>query len=97
MNSLLLQDSESRKRQLQVRTYSVIPLQEKGGVIEWVPDVLPIRSCIRKIHNQMGKSEDEIKRKQIFNDKNSLDKQLITLKWCQDNLPPVFSEFLRFV
>lgn len=37
VNRLLQRDSDARRRKLQVRTFSVLPLSEECGLIEWVP------------------------------------------------------------
>lgn len=36
INKLLQADGEARQRQLRIRTYAVVPLNEKCGIIEWV-------------------------------------------------------------
>jgi hypothetical protein len=36
VNKLLKADAETRQRQLHVRTYAVVPLNETCGIIEWV-------------------------------------------------------------
>ncbi|KAK3095904.1 hypothetical protein FSP39_020638 [Pinctada imbricata] len=42
MNNLLTKDQETRKRQLQVRQYKVIPLSKCSGLLEWCEGTLPI-------------------------------------------------------
>jgi len=37
MNELLSRDVDSRRRNLKIKTYAVIPLNEETGLIEWVP------------------------------------------------------------
>ncbi|RKP36998.1 hypothetical protein BJ085DRAFT_14939 [Dimargaris cristalligena] len=46
INKLLLKDTESRRRQLHIRTYAVIPLSEDCGLIEWVPHTTGFRHII---------------------------------------------------
>lgn len=46
VNAILRQDPEARRRQLFVRTYSVVPLQAAGGLIEWVPNLQPYRYAL---------------------------------------------------
>lgn len=50
INRLLIKDSESRKRGLQISTYAVIPLNEKCGLIEWVPNTTGFRNILNKIY-----------------------------------------------
>ncbi|EGF98606.1 uncharacterized protein MELLADRAFT_40780, partial [Melampsora larici-populina 98AG31] len=42
INKLLKKDSESRKRNLHIRTYAVVVLNEECGLLEWVPHTLPL-------------------------------------------------------
>lgn len=36
----------TRNRDYHIRTYHVIPLEEEGGLIEWVPHMRTINDCI---------------------------------------------------
>ena len=54
INRLLKKDPESRKRNLLVRTYAVIPLNEECGLIEWVPNCVPFRHILVKLYKQKG-------------------------------------------
>ena len=36
VNKLLRRDPTTRRRQLAIRTYAVIPLSENNGIVEWV-------------------------------------------------------------
>jgi len=42
MNNLLQQNEETRKRQLNVRTYKVVPLSQRSGILEWCDNTQPI-------------------------------------------------------
>ncbi|KAK6543275.1 serine/threonine-protein kinase M1 [Orbilia ellipsospora] len=48
INRLLKKDDESSRRQLQIRTYAVTPLNEECGLIEWVNNLRPLRDIILK-------------------------------------------------
>jgi serine/threonine-protein kinase ATR len=56
INRSLKRDAESSRRQLYIRTYAVVPLNEECGIIEWVPGIKTIRDILlnlytsRKIH-----------------------------------------------
>ncbi|XP_051881913.1 serine-protein kinase ATM isoform X4 [Pristis pectinata] len=41
-NTLLEKNSETRKRKLTIRTYKVIPLSQRSGILEWCTGTLPI-------------------------------------------------------
>uniref|UniRef100_A0A915C076 Serine/threonine-protein kinase ATR n=2 Tax=Parascaris univalens TaxID=6257 RepID=A0A915C076_PARUN len=49
VNALLHQNADSRRRQLSVRTYNVVPLQDAGGLIEWVPNLRTYRSVLEPL------------------------------------------------
>ena len=50
VNRLLQDDAEGRKRQLRLRTFSVICLNEECGVLEWVSDTDGLRHLVIKSH-----------------------------------------------
>lgn len=50
VNRLLHEDTEGRKRQLKLRTFSVICLNEECGVLEWVNDTCGLRPLVMKAH-----------------------------------------------
>lgn len=51
INNLLQSNSESRKRNLYIRTYSVITLNEECGLIEWVPNTTGLRHILHKLYH----------------------------------------------
>lgn len=54
INKLLRTNSESRRRQLRIRTYSVVTLNEECGFIQWVPNTTPIRPVLLKYYSARG-------------------------------------------
>ncbi|CAH3032263.1 unnamed protein product [Porites lobata] len=42
VNQLLIKNSETRKRKLKMRTYKVIPLSQRSGIVEWCEDTMPL-------------------------------------------------------
>ena len=51
VNRLLIEDDEGRKRQLKLRTFSVICLNEECGVLEWVGKTQGLRPLVMKAHS----------------------------------------------
>ena len=47
-NRMLLKSSNCRRRKLGVRCYAVVPLDQECGLIEWVPNMLQLRSIIKE-------------------------------------------------
>lgn len=54
INRLLSKAAEARKRNLVIENYSVIPLAEDVGVIEFVPDVATMKSVIQLQQKKQG-------------------------------------------
>ncbi|KAI0638446.1 hypothetical protein C8Q77DRAFT_1046895 [Trametes polyzona] len=54
LNKLLQSDTESRRRQLHIRTYAVISLNNKHGLIQWVPNTVPIRPILMRLYERQG-------------------------------------------
>jgi serine/threonine-protein kinase ATR len=47
LNRLLQADPEGRRRKLRLRTFAVVCLNEETGLLEWVPNALPMRTLIQ--------------------------------------------------
>ncbi|TIC65516.1 hypothetical protein E3Q01_02063 [Wallemia mellicola] len=54
INKFLKSNSEARKRSLGIRTYTVIPLNERCGLIEWVKDTRTFRSILIERYEYRG-------------------------------------------
>ncbi|PHH79154.1 hypothetical protein CDD80_5521 [Ophiocordyceps camponoti-rufipedis] len=50
INRALKHDAESSRRQLYIRTYAVVPLNEECGVIEWVPGIRTMRDILLNLY-----------------------------------------------
>ncbi|KAJ3030098.1 UNVERIFIED_CONTAM: serine/threonine-protein kinase M1 [Siphonaria sp. JEL0065] len=63
INRLLKKDPEARRRNLRVRTYAVVPLNEECGIIEWVENTCGFRNIITKAYRAKGSyvSPQEVK------------------------------------
>lgn len=58
---MLDNDSESRKRNLRLRTYAIVPLSRSTGLIEWIQNTSTIKSIVGeqwKKHNIKGEMQD---------------------------------------
>jgi len=49
MNDLLLKESYCKKKNINIKTYKVIPMTGSLGIIEWVPDTISIGSCVQEM------------------------------------------------
>jgi serine/threonine-protein kinase ATR len=54
VNSYLHRNPESSQRQLQVRIYTVTPLNEEHGLLEWVPNLTGFRGTILSLLRDRG-------------------------------------------
>ncbi|KAL1743103.1 hypothetical protein HDZ31DRAFT_83646 [Schizophyllum fasciatum] len=84
INKLFKANSESRRRQLQIRTYGVVTLNEECGFIQWVPNT----SALRPILFQLWAARNIPGWCAIF--ANSSHHNL-SLTWTR--YPPVFHEW----
>lgn len=50
VNSLLAKDEGGRRRKLRIRTYKVIPLQNRNGLLEFVRDTIPLGSILQNLY-----------------------------------------------
>ncbi|KAJ3412055.1 hypothetical protein HDV05_001335 [Chytridiales sp. JEL 0842] len=57
VNLLLNKSVETRKRNLSIRTYKVVPLGNRVGVLEWVNDTITLGDYLLKAHLRYGKNE----------------------------------------
>ncbi|XP_023240203.1 serine/threonine-protein kinase ATR-like [Centruroides sculpturatus] len=64
VNRFLKKDAESRKRQLYIRTYTVVPLNEECGLIEWIPNLSGLRRILNNIYKEhkLFTTSDEIRK-----------------------------------
>ncbi|KAK0188952.1 hypothetical protein F5146DRAFT_1204581 [Armillaria mellea] len=54
VNVVLDRDRETKRRNLHVRSYKVIPLSSQAGVLEFVPNTSPMRSWLVPAHSRYG-------------------------------------------
>ncbi|XP_045440085.1 serine/threonine-protein kinase ATR isoform X8 [Pipistrellus kuhlii] len=52
INKCLRKDAESRRRELHIRTYAVIPLNDECGIIEWVNNTAGLRPILTKLYKE---------------------------------------------
>ncbi|XP_054597718.2 serine/threonine-protein kinase ATR isoform X1 [Nothobranchius furzeri] len=98
INKCLRKDAESRRRELHIRTYAVIPLNEECGIIEWVNNTAGLRHILTKLYKERGiyLSGKELRKLILpktapFEEKLRIHKEVL----CSRH-PPVFYEwFLR--
>ncbi len=68
VNVLLSKEAATRRRNLTMRTYRVVPLSPKAGVVHWVSDTVPISNCLLDAHKRYGCNKTIIRWALIFAD-----------------------------
>ncbi|XP_048349844.1 serine-protein kinase ATM [Sphaerodactylus townsendi] len=99
-NSLLQQNSETRKRKLTIRRYKVVPLSQRSGVLEWCTGTIPLGEFLintdKSAHRRYRPQDytNQICHKQMVDaqKKDSEKKYDIFVDVCQ-NFQPVFRYF----
>lgn len=97
VNQLLSRESESRQRRLNIRLYSVSPLNEECGLIEWIPNLLGLRPILQTIYRQrgVGMSGRELKESSCNLRDSLARKRDIFTKVFIAKHPPVLGEWFR--
>lgn len=54
MNTLLRTCKETKRRNLRIRTYKVVPLTQRSGVLEWCDNTVPITTTLIGNSNAVG-------------------------------------------
>jgi serine/threonine-protein kinase ATR len=94
INKLLKKDSESRKRNLNIRTYSVIPLNEKCGLIQWISNMNGYRNIMIKIYKSKGKyTHHQIIKDLMDKARTKEDKVKVFTTDIVPRHPPLFREW----
>ncbi|KAJ0062993.1 hypothetical protein NL108_010267 [Boleophthalmus pectinirostris] len=98
INKCLRKDAESRRRELHIRTYAVIPLNEECGIIEWVSNTAGLRHILTKLYKERGiyLSGKELRKLILpktapFEEKLRIHKEVL----CARHLPVFYEWFLR--
>ncbi|KAK3852062.1 hypothetical protein Pcinc_041331, partial [Petrolisthes cinctipes] len=98
VNFCLLRDPESRKRDLHIRTYTVVPLNEECGLIEWIENLSGLRQILHRLYRDSGvyMGAAELKQNMCKRDSSLGVKREIFMQKLLPRHPPVFSTwFLR--
>ncbi|KAM9300934.1 serine-protein kinase ATM isoform 3-T5 [Morus bassanus] len=99
-NTLLQQNTETRKRKLTIRRYKVVPLSQRSGVLEWCSGTSPIGEFLvnaeEGAHKRYRPNDySSYQCQKIMTDaqsKHSEEKYVIFMKVCE-NFQPVFRYF----
>ena len=76
INRSLKRDAESSRRQLYIRTYAVVPLNEECGIIEWVPGIKTMRDILLGLYASRRIFPDYMQLKQLMEDASRDDRKI---------------------
>ncbi|KAJ1569684.1 hypothetical protein HK405_008571 [Cladochytrium tenue] len=99
VNVVLAKDPRSRKRGLRVRTYRVVPLGQRAGVIEWVLDTIPVGEFLAEAHPRLHPGEpslSDIRRKMMREHEregSDTSTKLAVYQEIERQVVPVFRHF----
>lgn len=52
MNGLLRSSKEAKQKNLHVKTYKIVPLTQRSGVLQWCNNSLPLCTILYRMHNK---------------------------------------------
>uniref|UniRef100_A0A1B6BXN6 Serine/threonine-protein kinase ATM n=4 Tax=Clastoptera arizonana TaxID=38151 RepID=A0A1B6BXN6_9HEMI len=93
MNSLLSKNKETQRRKLIMRTYKVVPLSQRSGVIEWCTNTIPFSVYLLG----SGKQKQGAHAKYRPNDWSHIEcrKKLVDARRSQDDNRDVYDEICK--
>jgi len=95
VNTILRHDKETRRRDLKMRTYKVIPLGPQGGMIEFVANSTALSDILRQYHKDDSMSFMEARDLMKEVQKKSNKERLNAYMKIAKSTPPVFRQFFR--
>ncbi|KAG8511432.1 Serine/threonine-protein kinase ATR, partial [Galemys pyrenaicus] len=95
INKCLRKDAESRRRELHIRTYAVIPLNDECGIIEWVNNTAGLRPILTKLYKEKGVYMTGKELRQCMLPKSAAlsEKLKVFREFLLPRHPPVFHEY----
>jgi tetratricopeptide (TPR) repeat protein len=90
VNRLLAKDRDAQQRGLHVKTYAVLPLTEETGLIEWVNDIVPLRTLVRGEQQRISRLPDTSKVQANY---EAMNKQRFHDDWGVPAHPGVLDKF----
>lgn len=94
VNLMFWKNTETRKRNLRMRTYKAVPLGPMNGIIEFVPNSMALIDIIRPYHATADKLKAE-KAREMMKSCQTKSKDLRVKVYLQivNNIKPVLNEF----
>lgn len=96
VSKMLRKQKAARQRGLHVRTYRVVPLTSRSGILEWVPNSLPIGEFLKPAHQQyypQSIRSDKASNAIRTVERHSVETRIKEFRKVCDHLPPVMRHF----
>ncbi|KAK0289904.1 Serine/threonine-protein kinase tel1 [Friedmanniomyces endolithicus] len=96
VSKMLRSHKATRQRNLQVRTYKVIPLTTKSGIMEWVPNSIPIGEWLRPAHakyHPLSLKSGDASTKIRAVEHEPKERRIKEFRKICDQMPPVLRHF----
>ncbi|QIW94679.1 hypothetical protein AMS68_000197 [Peltaster fructicola] len=96
VSKMLRNHKASRQRNLQVRTYKVIPLTNRAGIIEFVPNSITINDFLQPAHKKYYPSSMKVqdaRQKISAVEKQSTETRVKEFRKVCEQMPPVMRHF----
>ncbi|CDK26932.1 unnamed protein product [Kuraishia capsulata CBS 1993] len=90
VDRLLKRDPESERRNLQISSYAVVPLNEQMGIIEWVDGCRTLRNIWLSYLSSAGNPCDIGYCKKALADEKSTEEKIKNFERLLDKYPPIF-------
>ncbi|XP_043244732.1 serine/threonine-protein kinase ATR-like [Amphibalanus amphitrite] len=96
VNRHLASDAEARSRSLRIRTYTVIPLNDECGLLQWVPNLSGMRQVLLTQYRRRGNVMTNAELKQVCPRlEDSLEtKRKVLVEQLLPRHPPLLSQWL---
>ncbi|ANZ74706.1 BA75_01719T0 [Komagataella pastoris] len=94
VNNLFSRDKNTRKRNLNIRTYKVVPLGPQSGIIEFVNNSIALNDILRRFHSQsdtLSFEEARLKMKEVQDQSN--EERLVVYEEICKKVHPVLRNF----
>uniref|UniRef100_A0A1B0BG36 Serine/threonine-protein kinase ATM n=1 Tax=Glossina palpalis gambiensis TaxID=67801 RepID=A0A1B0BG36_9MUSC len=96
INHLLEKDPEAVQRQLKIRTYKVMPLSTRTGILQWCENTTPIGSYLGDAHRSYRPKDYTVGKCRLLSKshlKSNAEKRLEVFTHICENIKPVFHYF----
>ncbi|KAK5640945.1 hypothetical protein RI129_009492 [Pyrocoelia pectoralis] len=97
VNQMLSRDPDCRQRRLYIRLYSVVPLNEECGLLEWIHNLVGLRPVLQELYKKRGLGMGGRELNHILGDQKDplAKKREVFTKCLLPRHPPIFNEWFR--